>query len=191
MSNFWEMSDGKSATETGVSFEIEGNMEPIPNNTGCIGVIEEVKWSMYETDNYINQKWRILRPEAYANRVVFQKIYPLGKAGKDEAYSDRQKRMFAAIDANAGGKLSKLESIPTDEDLMSALAGKMMAIKVMKWTISAKDSSNGEERSGNWISAVAPAKGGAKPAAQVQAKKAAAPVVPPHSDSFEDDIPFN
>jgi hypothetical protein len=186
MSNFWEMSDGKSATETGVSFEIEGNMEPIPNNTGCIGVIEEVKWSMYETDNYINQKWRILRPEAYANRVVFQKIYPLGKAGKDEAYSDRQKRMFAAIDANAGGKLSKLESIPTDEDLMSALAGKMMAIKVMKWTISAKDSSNGEERSGNWISAVAPAK---QPA---PAKPSVQPVHQPPAVPFDDsgDIPF-
>ena len=190
MSNFWEMSDGKSATETGVSFEIEGNMEPIPNNTGCIGVIEEVKWSMYETDNYINQKWRILRPEAYANRVVFQKIYPLGKAGKDEAYSDRQKRMFAAIDANAGGKLSKLESIPTDEDLMSALAGKMMAIKVMKWTILAKDSSNGEERSGNWISAVAPAKS-SKPTAppQVVAKQPA-PSVFDNPVSLDDDIPF-
>ena len=55
-----------------------------------------------------------------------------------------------AIDANCGGKLSRLSDAPEDQDLMTALVGKPIAIKVQVWDINGK--------TGNWISAVAPSK---------------------------------
>ena len=58
--------------------------------------------------------------------------------------------MLMAIDANCGGKLAKLRDTPQDEDLMMSLIGKPVAIKVQVWDINGK--------TGNWISAVAPAK---------------------------------
>jgi hypothetical protein len=63
---------------------------------------------------------------------------------------------------------------------MSCLVGKVMAIKVMVW----KMKRDGEEKSGNWIGAVAPAKNA--PPAPVQQ-----PVAPqPDAMSFDDDVPF-
>ena len=52
--------------------------------------------------------------------------------------------------SNAGGKLAKLKDAPEDMDLMTALVGKAMAIKVKIWDMNGK--------TGNWISAVAPTK---------------------------------
>ena len=46
MSNFWELNDGSNATDTGGTFETGGgDFEPIPNNTGAIAAIEEIKWA--------------------------------------------------------------------------------------------------------------------------------------------------
>lgn len=186
--SFWALNDGTTA-ESNTSFESGGgDFDPIPANTGCIAAIEEAKWDEYEGDRFINLKWRVMKPSEYEKRVIFQKIKVFGTArDKDKkATSDKAKRMLAAIDANAGGKLLKLGAEPSDMDLMSALVGKMMAIKVMIWKMKGED---GEERVGNWISAVAPAKGGAasKPAPKsVESKPAVA------GDDFDpdSDIPF-
>ena len=91
-----------------------------------------------------------------------------------------------AIDANCGGKLARLNDAPEDHDLMTALIGKPMAAKVQVWEIN--------DKSGNWISAVSPAKQQAPQAqvAQVQAqtqRKAPAPVAPVY-DPLDDEIPF-
>ena len=183
MSNFWDLNDGTSAVNTDGNFDAGGgDFEPIPNDTGAIAAIEEAKWDGAEGDDWISIRWRIARPEAYANRVVFQKVKVFGTfRDKDrKATGDKAKRMLAAIDANAGGCLRKVDGQPSDEDLMRCLSGKMMAIKIMVW----KMVIDGQEKSGNWVSAVAPAKGGAKPAA-VAPKPAAPPV-----DSFDDSIPF-
>src|SRR5690606_32187086 len=108
-----------------------------------------------------------LAPEAYKNRVVFQKIRVLDD---DPAKADKAKRMLAAIDANAGGKLVRLDRAPDDSDLALALTGKMMAIKLQVWEMTGDD---GQERRGNWVSAVAPINGQQPAPAQQPAPQAA------------------
>lgn len=181
--SFFDLSDGTKA-ESASSFELSGgNLEPIPNDTTCVGAIEEAKWDSYNDDRYISLKWRVMHPEAYANRVIFHKVKVFGMtADKDpKATADKAKRMLAAIDTNAGGKLMQVAGEPSDMDLMSALVGKMMAIKVMIWEMT-KD--NGEEMSGNWIAAVAPAKG-------AEVSKPVEKAAPAQGEeNFDDDIPF-
>jgi len=188
--SFWQKQDG-SAVELSTSFESGGGeIVPIPNNTMLVAAIEEGKWSEYQGEHYINLKFRVMRPQEYANRVLFQKLKVF-----DPKKGDKAKQMLAAIDANCGGKLAKLTDAPEDMDLMTALVGKPMAVKVQVWDIDGKK--------GNWISAVAPAKQTA-PQAQVQAQVAQTPTQPqarpqaprpvrppvqPVDDGF-DDIPF-
>lgn len=185
--SFWNLNDGSSAA-SGSEFEMGGGgFEPIPANTGLVAVIEEAKWDAYEDDQFISLKWRVAQPEEYGNRVIFQKLRVYNA---DPAKADRQKRMLAAIDANAGGKLVALGREPGDQDLMSALAGKMMAIKVQVWEMQSRET--GEPMSGNWISAVSPAKGRATEAAKKVAPKAHPKSAPAEEeDDFGDDIPFN
>lgn len=189
--SFWDLNDGSKAEGDSI-YEIEGgNLEPIPANTGCIAAIEEAKWDSYEEDRYISLKWRVIKPDEYGNRVIFQKVkvYGTSRDRDPHATADKAKRMLAAIDANAGGKLMKLQSEPDDTDLMSALVGKMMAIKVQVWKLTKED---GEKMEGNWISAVAPAKGKAAEAAKKSAPKPQPKPEPAvEEDYFEDDIPFN
>lgn len=195
--SFWDMNDG-STVEATASYEVEGgDMKPIPDNTGCIAAIEEAKWDDYEGDRYISLKWRVMRPSEYEKRVIYHKVKVFGMAkDKDkQATADKAKRMLAAIDQNAGGKLMKVKGEPSDSDLMSALVGKMMAIKVKVWEID-KDK-NGkaipkeERKSGNWICAVAPSKGGQKAAPKAEEKPAPAAPIQAVSNDFDDDIPFN
>lgn len=187
--SFWELNEGGSAASDSTEYEIQGgNLEPIPANTGCIAAIEEAKWDSYEEDRYISLKWRVAQPQEYANRVIFHKVKVLGTSrDKDpKATADKAKRMLAAIDSNSGGKLMKIQGEPADQDLMTALMGKMMAIKVMVWEMEIQ----GEKKSGNWISAVSPAKGNVQPA-KPAAKPAQAPASSPEPvDDFADDVPF-
>lgn len=185
MSNFWDLNDG-SKVETTTEFDSGGGaMMPIPNDTGCIAAIEEAKWDEFNDDRFISLKWRIMKPSEFDKRVVYQKVkvYGLAKDKDPRAVADKAKRMLAAIDTNAGGKLMKVKGEPTDTDLMSALVGKVMAIKVMVWESTGDD---GVERSGNWVSAVAPAKG----AKQVEKKPEAKQEAKATDDDFDDDIPF-
>lgn len=181
--SFWDLSEG-GAVESTETFEMGGgDLEPIPNNTGCIATIEEAKWDEFQDDRYISLKWRVVDPQAYANRVVYQKVKVFGTSNcKDpKATSDKAKKMLAAIDANAGGGLRKINGEPTDYDLMVSLAGKLMAIKLMVWEMEI----NGEERKGNWVAAVSPHKTNGSAAAKPQ-PTAQAPVIDDGSDS----IPF-
>lgn len=185
--SFWQLQDGTEAATT-TSFESGGGeIAPIPNNTALIAAIEEAKWSSYESEDYINLKWRVMRPAEYANRVIFHKLKVFSAKQGDKA-----KQMLRAIDANCGGKLSKLSAAPQDMDLMTALVGKPMAIKVQVWEMN--------DKKGNWISAVSPAKQQA-PVAQASAPQAQArpqqrTVTPPQNvapvyDPLDDDsIPF-
>lgn len=198
--SFWQLNDGTTVDNTNTTFDAGGgNLDPIPDNTSCIAAIEEAKWDSYEGDSFINLKWRVMRPAAYANRVLFQKlkVYGTAKDKDPKATADKAKRMLAAIDANCGGKLMALGRDFEDADLMIALVGKPMAIKVQVWQLDDKS------KSGNWISAVAPAKAqSAAPAAPAQAPTQAAPRQParpaqrpapasaPVIDALDDDIPF-
>src|SRR5690554_5488113 len=166
---------------TGGAFESGGgDFEPIPANTGCIAAIKQAGWAEYQGDRYINIQWQVLKPEQYKNRVVFQKIRVLDE---DSAKADRAKRMLAAIDTNAGGRLLQLQHEPTDHDLASALTGKIQAIKLQVWELTGDD---GQERRGNWVSAVAPSKGAPQPAPA----PAPAPALAGGGMDMGDDIPF-
>ncbi len=192
--SFWQLQDGTEA-QTSTSFESGGgDIQPIPNNTQLIAAIEEAKWADYQGDSYINLKWRVMRPAEYANRVLFHKVKVFGMAtDKDKAaVADKAKMMLRAIDANCGGKLSRLNEAPNDMDLMTALVGKPMAIKVQVWDMDGKK--------GNWISAVAPAKAPqshptpntaqAQPAAQQRAPQGQPQRAPLQSAQLDDDLPF-
>lgn len=194
--SFWQTSDNDDATQTGSSFDGGGgNMEPIPDNTTCTAMLDEVKWA--ETNDnakaeYISARWRIVKPEIYANRVVFHKIFctddkPGAKADKIDQTRDKAKRMLAAIDANAGGKLAKLSTKPSDVQLATALLGKAMNIKVMVYDM--EDRQDATKRvTGNWIAAVS-----AKSAiAEVKAAPKPAPAASVFADDDDDDpsVPF-
>jgi len=193
--SFWNLNDGSSVENNG-AFEMGGgDIEPIPGNTGCIAAIEEAKWDEYNEDRFISLKWRVMKPDEFAKRVIFQKVKVFGTSrDKDpQATADKAKRMLAAVDQNAGGKLMKVQGEPSDTDLMTALVGKVMAIKVQIWELDKDD--NGQvipkedRKRGNWISAVAPAKGAAaklKPAAPAPKPEPVADEV----DDFDDNIPF-
>lgn len=180
--SFWNLSDNSQIDNSG-AFEMGGGeMEPIPNNTGLLAAIEEAKWDEYDGYRYISLRWRVIGGQ-HENRVIFQKMKVFGtNSCKDrQATADKAKRMLAAIDANAGGNLLKIQGEPSDVDLMSALTGKVMAIKVQVWEMEI----NGEKKSGNWISAVAP-RGKTAPATA----PAPQPEQPEPIDDDLDSIPF-
>jgi len=162
MNDFWNLSDGEDASaSTNGEFDAGGgNIEPIPPETSVLAAIDEAKWDKDQQGNrFISLRWNVLAPEEYDNRKVFQKLWvldadPRAKADKVAAKRDKAKRMLAAIDTNAGGKLLAKPVMPTDEALTLHLTNKPMVVKVMLWEM--RDSMTGEMMRGNWIGAVAP-----------------------------------
>jgi hypothetical protein len=142
--SFWQTSEGKSATDTTGKFESGGGIALIPENTTCLAMITEANIANYEGNEYINLAWTVNKPDAYKNRKVFQKVRIFDAETKKR---DKALNMLAAIDKNAGGKLSKSDSAPTNETLLH-LMQKPMLIKVMVWEIN--------DKTGNWVAAVSP-----------------------------------
>jgi len=189
---FWDLSDGESANTGEKEYEQEtGNLDPIPDGSSVLAIIDEAKWqeTRDRAAEFISLRWSVMEPAEYANRKVFQKLWvtdddPNAKdAEKAAKKRDKAKRMLAAIDANAGGKLSKVPRRPSDDDLALALTNRPMIIKCMVWEMKGSD---GTMNSGNWIAAVSPkAKGVSMTEAKAPARKAA-----PVSDVDHDDVPF-
>lgn len=154
-----------------------GDMTPIPKNTSVLAAPDEAKWDEYEGDRFISIRWAIMAPAEYKNRKIFQKIRV---EDSDPKKQEKAKRMLAAIDANAGGKLMAAGEEPTDKSLTVALCNKPMVLKLQVWEMEI----NGEERSGNWISAVSPRQGSPKK------EEAPAPEPEPMPTDFDDDVGF-
>jgi hypothetical protein len=160
--SFWNLSDGEDAKNaTDGAFDAGGGrMDVIPDNTSVLAAIDEAKWDRNpDQDRFISLRWNILAPEEFKGRKVFQKIWALDpkpntKPEKVEQTRDKAKRMLAAIDMNAGGKLMAKGEMPTDESLTSCLTQKPMVIKVMVWEM--PDRTTGGTAQGNWVGAVAP-----------------------------------
>jgi hypothetical protein len=159
MAGFWNLSDGEDAAKTGAEYEIPGgNMDPIPAGSSVLAMIDEAKWDHTQNDaeEYISLRWTVLAPEEYKNRKVFHKLWvtdhdPNAKDhAKAIAKTDKARKMLAAIDANAGGKLTAKDARPSDDDLARALQDRPMVITLMTWE------SNTGGGGGNWVSAVAP-----------------------------------
>lgn len=170
--SFWQTSEGKSATDTTGKFESNGGIVSIPENTTCLAMITEANIAEYQGDEYINLTWTVNKPDAYKNRKVFQKVRIFDA---DTKKRDKALNMLAAIDKNAGGKLSKSDSAPNNETLLN-LMQKPMLIKVMVWDMN--------DKKGNWVAAVSPRS--TEEPAPVQAPKAK----PVDDDAFDPDIPF-
>jgi hypothetical protein len=164
----------------GAEFEVSGgNMEPIPENTQLLAIIDESGW---EEDKHnggwmIELRWSVMQPETYKNRKVFQK---LRMESPDAKKAEKAKRMLLAIDANAGGNIAKAGRKPNDTDLAVHLMNKPMVIKVLVWEM---DGDDGEKRRGNWVCAVSPRK-----KQQAAPVAASAPIVETVID--DDLIPF-
>jgi hypothetical protein len=192
--SFWDLSDGGSAADTGTEYEIpSGNLDPIPDGSSVLAMIDEAKWDEKENAQYISLRWSVLSPDEYKSRKIFQKLWvtdddPMAKdADKAAKKRDKARRMLAAIDSNAGGKLSRTGSAPTDNDLTACLCNKPMIIKCMIWSLDDRDRPD-EKIEGNWIAAVAPkAKGiDVKP----PRPKPAASQAPANHGAMDDEIPF-
>ena len=170
--NFDEKIDG--------SFESGGgSFEPIPAKTQVLAAPDEAKWDEYEGDKFISLRWSIIAPKEYKGRKVFHKVRVLDN---DPRKAEKAKRMLAAIDANAGGKLMKSNEEPTDKSLTMSLVNKPMVLMLQVWEMTGSD---GQPRSGNWVSAVSPRKG-SEPVEDV----AVEPEPIAEDDNFEDDVPF-
>jgi len=171
--SFFGLSDGTIANAA--TFDMGGgDIQPIPEKTELLAVIDEAKWDSYEGQRYISLRWAVMQPQAFANRKVFQKL----KIEESDARKrDKAKRMMFAIDVNAGGKIAQSGREPNDQDLIIGLCNKPMMIKVGLWV------SEDKSKSGNWIMSVAPRNG--SPAQPVQQSAAILPTPAP-----DDDIPF-
>jgi len=204
--DFWDLSDGESAaTSATKEFEMPGggNFDPIPDGSTVLAMIDEAKWdAKADGAEYISLRWTVIAPEAFKNRKVFQKLWVTdddpSADNQDKAAKKRDKarRMLAAIDANAGGKLTKKAGVPSNEDLTINLSNKPMTIKCMVWTV--QDSKTGDEITGNWISAVAPKSKGTNvtDAGRAAPSKNSSPMAKAKERSFadtaeeRDEIPF-
>lgn len=199
--NFWDLSTGESAaTSTETEFEIAtGNLEPIPDGSTVLAMIDEAKWDQRGHEEYLSLRWTVVRPDQFRNRKVFQKLWitdadPYAASPEKAAKKkDKALRMLAAIDANCGGRLTAKAGRPTDEMLTAALTNKLMAIKVLEWEMVGD---KGDTMKGNWVAAVAPkstplhvpeTRAASRPAA---AQKPAAQRLPPASSIEDDEIPF-
>ena len=158
--DFWGLSDGEDAS-AGASGEFDaggGNLEPIPAETSVLAAIDEAKWDKDQKGNrFISLRWTVFQPEEFGNRKVYQKLWVLDdepKAKDPVKKRDKAKKMLAAIDTNAGGKLLAKPVMPTDEAMTLHLTNKPMVIKVMVWSM--RDQMTGELARGNWVGAVAP-----------------------------------
>lgn len=164
MTDIWGLSDGENAADTGTEYEVPGggNMEPLPEGSKVLAMVEDAEWKEDADHNeYLNLKWSVVRPDEARNRKIFQKLWikDFDPREKDEAKAekkrDRARRLFAAIDANAGGKLAKKGGIPDADTIMVALANKLMVLRLGLWEM--EDRQNpGQVMSGNWVSMVAP-----------------------------------
>lgn len=177
--SFWNTSDNQTI-EAISEFEAGGNIEPIPNNTDVLAAPDQAGWDRHNDSDLISVRWNILQPKEYEGRKIFQRIRVMDD---DDKKADKAKRMLAAIDTNAGGKLLASGEEPTDESLARCLVNKPMVLKLMVWEMEGDD---GQPRSGNWVSAVSPRKAGKK-AAKAAPKPEPEPVV---DDGYDDDIGF-
>lgn len=180
---FWTTSDNKAIKEQN-SFETGGgDIEPIPAKTQVKAAIDEAKWDDYDGEEYISLRWTVLAPEQYKNRKIFQKVRV---TDSDPKKADKAKNMLAAIATNAGGGLLKIDGVPSDMDLQANLLHKPMAILLQVWKI--KDDQTGDEKSGNWVSAVSQLNAG-QPLAKAAPSESVAEQKPVDT-SFDDDVGF-
>lgn len=193
--SFFQLSTGQAVQATGEFESGGGNMEPLPEGTQVLAMVDQAKWDEHDGEYFVSLRWTVAMPEEYKNRKIFQKIKV---KNPDADKRDKALMMLAAIDANAGGQIMALGAEPEDADLAAALLNRPMVLKLGLWKM---DNAQGESKSGNWVQKVAPRKKGASapvaaPAApSPRAVAPARPVAPARAPAVSvadlaDDIPF-
>lgn len=195
--SFWDLDDGTSAATGEKEYTASaGDFEPIPKNTNCLVIIDDAAWkeAYQASETFVNLKCKVLKPDAYENRTLFFKVWidDLDPGQKTDGVFDRakalekrtkHKKMLMAIDANAKGKLARLTSRPTDEQLAIALVGSQFVAALGVWD---KTDPDGKKvPGGNWLMAAKP-----KTAEVTQANKPAAKKVSAFVDDDDMDVPF-
>jgi len=196
---FWDLSDGATAKDTGSEYEVPGgNLDPIPAGSSVLAAIDEAKWAMNKDGDaeFLSLRWTILSPAEYKNRKIFHKVWASDldpsvamTKGQEKATAKRDKarKMLAAIDANAGGKLTAKAGKPSDDDLALHLSDKPMIITLMTW-----DDQKTGAAAGNWVSAVAPKTKGidVKPPKSGGSKPSGGGAGSSRRQDDDDEIPF-
>lgn len=160
MSDFWGLSSGGDATEdVSTSYEVaSGSFEAFPGGTKLLAMVTDAEWRVNEQSGLENLSltWTVVKPEEVANRKVFQALWltDLQPEAKDpEKKRDKARRMFAAIDANAGGKLARKPGKPDAEAILIALANKQMVIRLGEYEGKTRDGGTVQR---NYVQAVGP-----------------------------------
>lgn len=190
--SFWNLSSGEQVKTDGNFESGGGDMTPIPDGTSVLAIADEAKWDSFnDGPQFISIRWSVMAPQEYKNRKIFQKLWVGGNNPhhKDPAkQGDSHKRMLAAIDANAGGKLFASGEAPTDDSMTRFLCNKPMVLKLGVWEMEVE----GQSKSGNWIQAVSPRNGGAAQKKVEPKKQEEKPEAPEFQgdDDLDPDIPF-
>lgn len=157
MDDFWGLSTGTAATEeVTTSYEVaSGSFEAFPEGTKLLAMVTDAEWRTNDQSGLENLSltWTVTKPEEVANRKVFQSLWltDLQPNAKDpEKKRDKARRMFATIDANAGGKLARKAGKPDAEAILIALANKPMVIRLGEY----EGQNDGKAR--NYVQAVGP-----------------------------------
>lgn len=190
--SFWDI-DGDTVTPQ-ASYVAVTDKEPMPHKTSALVRTEGAEWAGAYTDKskeYLNLKVHVLKPEGYAGRTEFIKLWvkDLDPSAKDEEKAKAKKKrhlgLLGAIDLAAKGKLSKSTSLTfTDEQLALALIGGQFVCTFGLIEFEKQDGSKGKS---NFIMAAAPkdaavSEGPAKPAPKKPA--------PMFDEELDDDVPF-
>lgn len=182
--SIFDLSSGEKAVVEGGNFDSsDGFGKPLPNGTDLLASVDSAEWKDVEYKSgdqvvkarAVKIRWSGLKPSQYENRKVFHNVHINDPF--DDKRKDKARKMLFAIDFNAGGKLAKLDAMPTDEDLARALTNALMVIKL---------GVVGEgEKAMNWVKAVSPRNktGAVEEVKKVPAKKAAPEIA-------DDDMPF-
>lgn len=196
MSDFWGLSDGGDATEdVSTSYEVaSGNFEAFPEGTKLLAMVTDAEWRTNDQTGLENLSltWTVVKPEEVANRKVFQSLWltDLQPEAKDpEKRRDKARRMFAAIDANAGGKLAKKPGKPDAEAILIALANKQMLIRLGEYEGRTRDGGTVHR---NYVQAVGPKTGETylPQTNRAPSRQATHSGAPAGGIAFDDEIPF-
>ncbi len=202
--SFWNLSDGGSAVTNDKEFDAGGgDFTVIPKGTSVLVQIEDATWKAgYQvSEEFVNLKVRVVKPEGYANRVLFFKLWideldpgAVKQGGHDKAVAkrDKHKRMLMAIDANAKGRLAKLSARPSNEELAMALSNANFVATLGVW-----DKDEFDERGdktgkkipgGNWLMSAKPK---SAEVSEGPVKTAPRKPAPAFVDDLDDeDVPF-
>lgn len=192
--SFWNLSDGESAVTNEKEFDAGGgDFEVIPKGSSVLVAVEDASWKAgYQvSEEFVNLKVRVLKPEGYANRVLFFKLWidELDPSVKDYTKAatkrDKHKKMIMAIDMNGKGKLAKLTARPTNEQLALALIGTQFVATLGVWD--KDDGTGGKTPGGNWLMTARPKTAEVSPG---PANRNAKPATLMVHDDDPDSVPF-